>query len=312
MFKADPNESDRFLNPFFGVGGTSDRYGYPKSTERAISLPTMAEMVAGTESVVTEKAQELLAKPEDLQLFLWDVEVDADVLGLVANCHPKALDVLARVSSSSVDDLIALAQNGHEEALRRLVEVAESAAQAVGLFGTDNPVIREMAKERISWPVLASTRSEFAPQIDLKALGLGSAIFRLYRYVREIRIKATAASQKAGLMEKLKLAQHSGRMLSIEERAALLPEFNSESTVIKQWWKVAQLCLTEAYPHPTLAGEFNEQVPVLNDLVKAPSHRTTEGVLRHKILEKLENKFDSFGGWYSKHRWTPSFRPRSA
>jgi hypothetical protein len=292
----------------------------------------MAEMVAGTESVVTEKAQELLAKPEDLQLFLWDVEVDADVLGLVANCHPKALDVLARVSSSSVDDLIALAQNGHEEALRRLVEVAESAAQAVGLFGTDNPVIREMAKERISWPVLASTRSEFAPQIDLKALGLGSAIFpkesknarfgisdavgkvafRLYRYVREIRIKATAASQKAGLMEKLKLAQHSGRMLSIEERAALLPEFNSESTVIKQWWKVAQLCLTEAYPHPTLAGEFNEQVPVLNDLVKAPSHRTTEGVLRHKILEKLENKFDSFGGWYSKHRWTPSFRPRSA
>jgi len=66
--------------------------------------------------------------------------------------------------------------------------------------------------------------------------------------------------------------------------------------VVNQWWKLALRCLIEAYPHPTKAGELNEQVPALNRLVRAPSHRKTAGKIRSRILERLENKFYSFAG----------------
>jgi len=82
--------------------------------------------------------------------------------------------------------------------------------------------------------------------------------------------------------------------LTLLDRASLLPEFHCSTA--KAWWAFAEGCLVAGYPHPdkALAGEFNETVAVLDEMLTARSHRTDPKTMRRRIREKLEKRFLDF------------------
>jgi hypothetical protein len=121
-----------------------------REPKKNISFPTTSG-VTPLNSIVESERQNLENDHAMRRYFLWNIECNAENLNWLAGRDQKALGVLIRVSLSSAYELAHLTKHGHAQALRTLVELAEFATEAVRRFGTENTVIREMAKERLAW-----------------------------------------------------------------------------------------------------------------------------------------------------------------
>jgi len=297
---AAPDEQVRQLNPFFPIEG-----------ERFIKPLFAQPNVSGGGA----------SRPIDLDElceFLGHFEADANILFRIASqgqnaARTPALSLLTRLSLLFAAHLRTAAEKGDLEALSALTKVAESSTESLmRIAGKNLEAVRAVAENYIFWPVLKSPHPSLDPDFPLENLHLGSALFpnmskysrfdilsemgrlsaRLYVYVRQTRIKALAVvKQQRVQIEQLKGIPPSQR--TIEEDAALLPEFCSNISVVEKWARLAKRCLAESYPHPTSPNEFDENAPSLKQLDTAPSH---QGRKRGKIYHKLEESFFSLAG----------------
>jgi hypothetical protein len=306
-FQAGPDEPEQLLNPLWPLQGK-------RFLERVVGVPCQNEAAAGL-------AQDESQKEE----FLFDFEKIhlQKLIGLVHQ-DKEAAAVMRRLCRSSVYELITLVENGDKDAIRTLWDVAHLATTVIGVLGAQDPVIREIAKDELEWPVLKSTNPGFLlskfdvaelplaenlfPRLSTKSRfdvssPLGKIAFLLYRYVHTTRIRARHVAAKRCIDMEIKTWDRvkQSRSLTIEESAALLPDFSNETS--DKWWKVAEQCLIEAYQHQDLdihsKPQLDQRTPILRNLITAKSHiKAGEGTIRRKILEKLEFKFYSFGGHF--------------
>jgi len=297
-FTADPAEKVRQLNPFFPIEG-----------ERFIEPIFAKTDVSGAGNVQPINSA-------DLRDFLWNVQADLAIVFRVASQDQHAAQaaaVLIRLALSFAHYLRTAAEKGNPEALKVLAEVAESSTESLmEIAGKNLEAVRRVAKDYIFWPVLRSPHPSLDPPFSVGELHLGATLFpnmskssrfdiqskmgrlavRLYVYVRRTRTAALAVTKRK-LIDIAQLRKLDPSQRTIEEDAALLPEFGPDISVVGQWAKLAKRCLAESYPHPTMPNEFDENAPSLKQLDTAPSH---QGRKRGKIYHKLEESFFSLAG----------------
>src|SRR6185503_2417606 len=202
-----------------------------------------------------------------------------------------ALRALNHKTLKYCEHMAMLAEQSEAEAVQTLARIAILATQTVNRIAmVDAAALGTVARDEVAWPVMKSPQPKFSD--DEKTLwgklevgstffnmtararveadkGFGRVAWKLWKYVHQLRgqVQTFCAENPKGLA-----GVDKG---SVVKLASDLPDFGHDSMVVNQWWKLALRCLIEAYPHPTKAGELNEQVPALNRLVRAPSHRKT-------------------------------------
>ena len=304
-FQAAPLEPPKHLNPLWPVDG-----------ERFLD--------ANYADTHRDQGSSLVQWDElDRTLLFLEFESNAIFLCTLASKDESSAILLQRLCRTFVLQIVELVRDDNHQAIQTLAEIAHLSTAAISALGAQHPIIKEIAKEEIEWPMIHSNISTLSSKVYMSDLPLSMNLFpslstasrfdisnavgqialRLYQYVRSTRSSAIRSAKRQGIMLDQLRQDGKVRQLSIEESAAILPDFSKESMVIASWWNVAERCLVEAYQHPELdrdsKPQLNQTEPILRALVTAKTHvKAGEGTIRSKILEKMENSFCSFGGMF--------------
>jgi hypothetical protein len=120
----------------------------------------------------------------------------------------------------------------------------------------------------------------------------GKISARLWKYVNDTR-ERMRYFQKHNPKYIREIEQKCPDALALEHEAAMLPDPGADMAETK-WWEMGKQFLIESYPHPKLPGQLNENVPVLDNLITARSHRRGRAAKLNRIEFEFERNFERF------------------
>ena len=190
---------------------------------------------------------------------------------------------------STLGFLVELAKMGHPGAAEGLVSiVANGCAELSALSAADLPLFRSIARGRFKWPLMKSRFPSLSdPETLLTDLQLGEDL----PLAMDPRAKGILDDAGEIALHLLFHVWHVHRWApklysrDVRDELSGLGKFNTDSR--EQWWKVAKKCFLHSYPKP-------QEIPELNEMVTATTHRKSAGRIRRSILEMIKARFLSF------------------
>jgi len=257
----------------------------------------------------SEEAKNLLADFDDeISTF--------PIVWKLAQIYPYAMELLHHKTLRYLEHMCMLAEKGNTAAAQHVAEYAILTTKSFQRLAQKNSEgVKSVAEREFALPVMRSPLpqlNESDPDWEQLKLGaafpfrwnkysrvnprdtIGNFAFKLWKYVFDLKIETRRVLKELQIDEDVVRSCRGN--LPLELQSAILPEYHPISESVSAWWNVAKNCLVEAYPHPQLPGEINEEVSALDALITAPSQRRTPGKLRSHILGRLEKKFFGFAG----------------